>query len=61
MIKLRERDKDLIDDWYVGCVTKRVQENIQKNFFDKIEQNIQESRQSLEDVLALKKKPKYTL
>lgn len=61
MIKLRERDKDLIDDWYVGCVTKRVQENIQKNFFDKIEQNIQESRQFLEDVLALKKKPKYTL
>lgn len=61
MIKLRERDKDLIDDWYVGCVTKRVQENIQKNFLDKIEQNIQESRQSLEDVLALKKKPKYTL
>lgn len=61
MIKLRERDKDLIDDWYVGCVTKRVQENIQKNFFDKIGQNIQESRQSLEDVLALKKKPKYTL
>lgn len=61
MIKLRERDKDLIDDWYVGYVTKRVQENIQKNFFDKIEQNIQESRQFLEDVLALKKKPKYTL
>lgn len=61
MIKLRERDKDLIDDWYVGCVTKHIQENISKNFFDKIEQNIQESRQFLEDVLALKKKPKYTL
>ena len=61
MIKLRERDKDWIDDWYVGRVTKHVQENISKNFFGNIEQNIQESRQFLEDVLALKNKPKYTL
>lgn len=46
---------------YPKKIKNIIKEDTIKEYFDKIEQNIHKSRQFLENVLALKKTPKYTL